>query len=160
MIIEVIPTRAEVRDHSGIGRTLVSSVRRETNNWHGSTRAFRKMYLQDPGGCVHPDLAGDDLLYSIKEKFYWPLNAVREQLQEEFGRDRSMWIYVDPSYDDTTFALLTLQTEFVLYQYDSKPWKLWWKSETEMKKELVKWYRVARTRYQKFRPLLGRRSKG
>jgi len=140
-----------------IVRTLVSSVRREINNWHGRSDAFEKMYLQDPKGCVHPDLVGDELLHSIKEKFYWPLNAVREQLEKEFGNEPPMWVYVDPCYDNTTYALLTLGNEHVLFSYGSKPWTFWWESGAEMGKELRDWYEASRVRYQKSRPLIERR---
>lgn|GEM_PF-2760422 len=143
-----------------VARTLVSSVRREINNWHSSRQAFRKMYLQDPHGCVPDEFVGNDLLYSIKEKFYWPLNAVREQLEKEFGNEPPLWVYVDPCYDDTTYALLTLGNEHVLFSYGSKPWTFWWKSEAEMGKELRDWYKTSRARYQKFRSLLERPSKG
>lgn len=125
-----------------------------TNIWPGRRDAFRKMYLQDPHGCVPDEFVGDDVLYAIKGKFYWPFHAVREQLKKEFGNDSRMWIYVDPCHDDTTYALLTLKNEYVLLSYASKPWSYWWKSEPEMQKELEQWHRAARARYQEFRGLL------
>lgn len=115
------------------------------------------MYLKDPHGCVPEEFLGDDLLYAIKGKFYWPFDAVRTQLEKEFGSDRSMYIYVDPCYDDTTYALLTLQNEHVLLSYGSKPWTFWWKSEAEMRQDLRRWYRSARARYEKLVPLCPRR---
>lgn len=117
------------------------------------------MYLQDPNGSVHPDLTGDDLLYSIKEKFYWPFDAVRSQLEKEFGNDRSMYIYVDPCWDDTTYALLTFQNEHVLFSYGSKPWTFWWDSEAEMRNDLKDWYEKARERYRKFAGLPAKKAR-
>jgi hypothetical protein len=132
---------------------MLRCTQKQVNEWHSRRDAFRKLYLQDPKGCVPEEFIGDDILYAIKGKFYWPLNAVREQLEKEFGSDPPMWVYVDPCYDDTTYALLTLGNELVLFSYGSKPWTFWWENEQDMKKDLEIWYEIARGRYQKYRPL-------
>lgn len=135
------------------GRQMIARVRKVINVWHGQRDAFRKMYLEDPKGCVPEEFIGDDILYAIKGKFYWPFDAVRAQLKKEFGDDRSMYIYVDPCWDDTTYSLLTLGNEYLLLSYGSKPWTFWWENEQDMKKDLEIWYEIARGRYQKYRPL-------
>lgn len=74
----------------------------------------------------------------------------RAQLETEFGCDRHRWVYVDPCYDDTTYALLTLENEHVLLSYGSKPWTFWWKSESELRDDLGRWHQSAVERYRKF----------
>ena len=132
------------------GRQMLARLRKVINAWHGRRDAFRKMYLEDPKGCVASEFIGDDLLYAIKGKFYWPFDAIRAQLEKEFGNDGSMYIYVDPCWDDTTYSLLTLGSEYLLLSYGSKPWTFWWKSESELCDDLKRWHQAASERYREF----------
>jgi len=129
---------------------MLARVRQQINEAHGDRTAFRKMYLQEPDGCVPQEFIGDDLMSAIKDKFYWPFDAVRDQLEREFGTERCMWIHIDPTYEDTTYTLLTLENEHLLYTYCAKAWKFWWPDEDEMKKELLEWHQTARERYKFF----------
>lgn len=138
------------------GKALLSHVRKRVNECYYREDAFRKMYLEEPDGCVPEDLIGDDLLSDIKNKYYWPVDAVRDQLEREFGRDPPMWIYVDPSYEDSTWALLTLDNRHILLTHCQKPWQFWFESEAEMRKELLEWYRSAQRRYRQVTAQSGR----
>ncbi|MGH7771439.1 MAG: hypothetical protein ACREQA_04310 [Candidatus Binatia bacterium] len=129
---------------------MLTHIRQRINEAHGDRSAFGRLYLEEPDGCVPEEFVGDDLMSAIKDKFYWPLDAVRNQLEREFGRERSMWIHIDPTYEDTTYALLTLEDEHLLHTYCAKAWKFWWPNEAEMKKELLEWHRIARERYKCF----------
>lgn len=126
---------------------MLAHVRKMTNETYDRRDAFRKMYLEEPNGCIPDELMGEELLYDVKNKFYWPMDAVRVQLEKEFGTEQSMWVYVDPTYEDTTWALLTLDNRHVLLTYCEKAWKFWFEGEAEMRKELRQWYRKAKERY-------------
>lgn len=54
---------------------MLSHMRKQVNDWHGARDAFRKLYLEDPHGCVPKEFGGEELLYAIKGKFYWPFDA-------------------------------------------------------------------------------------
>ena len=56
-------------------RQMLSHMRKQVNDWHGARDAFRKLYLEDPHGCVPKEFSGEELLYAIKGKFYWPFDA-------------------------------------------------------------------------------------
>lgn len=129
---------------------MLAYVCRQINEAHGDRTAFRKMYLQEPDGCVPEEFIGDDLMSAIKDKFYWPFDAVRNQLEREFGSERCIWVNIDPTYDDTTNVVLHLDHAHLLYTYCAKAWKFWWPNENEMKNELLEWHRTARERYKFF----------
>jgi hypothetical protein len=127
---------------------MLSHMRQRLNNWHGLRDAFRKLYLENRHDCVPSEFIGDDLLYAIKGKFYWPFDAVRTQLEKGFGNDRSIYICVNPCWDDTTYSLLTLGNEHLLLSHGSKPWTFWWENESELREDLRRWHQTATARYR------------
>ncbi|MGI8785236.1 MAG: hypothetical protein ACR2L2_16480 [Acidobacteriota bacterium] len=131
------------------GKSLLGHVRRKIEDAHGPG-AFTKMYLQDCGSCLPDEFISDDLLSDIREKFYWPAEAVCAELEREYGAKLFIGIYVDPSYDDKTSVLLTLGDDHVLLHYESKAWNFWWPNSGEMEQKLLQWHAEARERYRKF----------
>lgn len=131
------------------GAQMLRYVRRHANEDFGARDAFRKVYLEEPPGCLPDEFIGDDVLLAVRSKFHWPFDAVRDRLEKEFGREKMLWIHIDPSYEDTTRAIMTLDDERVLLSFYSKAWSFWWKDEQEMKSDLVRWHRTARGEYRK-----------
>lgn len=108
---------------------------------------FSTLYITERDGCVPESLLEDELLNSIHAMYYAVLDGLRDELRERTRTRDSLWILVDPSYEDTTaFALIT--DELVLCTGWRKAWHFYWPSEDEMAEELQGWYEAAAGRLQ------------
>jgi len=77
--------------------------------------------------------------------FWYPLSAIREELKERTGTKEFIWVFVQPSYTDTSFAVMVTGDK-VLFTISGKAWNFYWGSEEAMVKELESWYQTAETR--------------
>jgi len=73
----------------------------------------------------------------ILSLFYYPLSAIREELKERTGTKEFIWVFVQPSYTDTSFAVM-VTGEKVLLTVSDKAWNFFWEGEEEMAKELAR----------------------
>lgn len=121
-------------------KRFTSAVRKYVNEQFGDPEAFEKLYMGEKHECVPDDLMGDDLLLDIKEKFYSILHPIRERLEKEGMTKKPIYIFVDPSYEDVTTAIMTHGAEEVLYIIYRKPWHLNWETTKEMEEELNEIY--------------------
>jgi len=107
---------------------------------YGDPEAFEKLYIGDKDSCIPEEFIGEDLLLDIKEKFYSIFHPIREQLEKEKIAKKPIYIFVDPSYEDVTAAVITYGCDELLCVYYEKPWHLNWDSTVEMEKELNEIY--------------------
>lgn len=138
-----------------IGRRIIERVRREANNEYSyfdgdeGEDVFRTLYLVPRDMAVPEHLLSDDTLLDIhmdiRQLFFQVFDGVRAELLDHFGRDRGIWIAVDPSVDDHTTAILCTD-ETVLCIVATKPWNFWWRSEEAMAGDLGRWYTTAAER--------------
>jgi len=84
----------------------------------------------------------------IMSLFYYPLSAVREELKERTRTKGFISIFVQPSYMDTSFAVM-VAGEKVLLTVSDKAWNFFWGSEEEMVKELESCYQTAEARLKR-----------
>ena len=130
------------------GRRIIERIRSEINAPDGpftgeeGEDVFRSLYLTERFGCIPDHFLGDDLMVDIRSMYYWVLDGVRNELQERFAIKTFLWVVVDPSYEDSTYALL-LHDDRVLLQISRKAWHFSWESEDEMAEELQEWYEQA-----------------
>lgn len=103
------------------------------------------MLITERQVCIPEHLLGDEIVEDIITLFYYALSAIREELKERTGRKEFIWIFVEPSYTDTSFAVM-MTGEKVLVTVSDKAWNFFWDSEEEMVKELESWYQIAETR--------------
>ena len=54
-------------------------------------------------------------------------------------------IYVQPDYEDVTFAVMTTETR-LLFLYSGKAWNFWWEDEERLAEDLEDWYAIAERR--------------
>lgn len=133
------------------GRRIMERIRREVNaegaHFLGEEGedVFRSLYLTERFGCIPDHLLGEDILVDIRNLYYWVLDGVREELQERVGAKGFVWVAVDPSYEDPTYALL-LHQDRVLLEVSRKAWRFYWESEEAMAEELEGWYQQAARR--------------
>jgi hypothetical protein len=108
------------------------------------------VYLKDPDGCMPDDYIGDDLLMSIREKFWYPVRWILEYAAEiaapavplhEFG------IVIDPSYEDRT-DVLVFYRDRVLFHDSWKAWHFWWPSDQEFERWATEVWSHIQTRLQ------------
>lgn len=59
-----------------------------------------------------------------------------------------MRVYTDSTYLDPTRTLLTFDDRDILLAYCAKSWTFWFEDEGDMRKELRRWHRTSRPRYQ------------
>lgn len=127
---------------------MIEHVEQRARECFGSPSAFKRVYLTEPDGPAPVDPYDDDQLSAVKRKFYLPFDAVRTQLEQRLDCTYSVLVRIDPAIQDQTAAMLTLEDKHILLSYSCKPWKLWWPSRTEMRKELEEWYRTTLDRYR------------
>ena len=135
----------EGNERWSIGRSILERIRSEVNGEDGHFRGeegesvFVSLYLTERYGCIPDHLLGEDILIDIRNLYYWVLDGVRDELKERAGADQSLWIVVDPSYEDSPYAVL-MTDENVLLRIITKAWHFYWENEEEMAQELEAWY--------------------
>jgi hypothetical protein len=130
-------------------KRFTSAVRKYVNEQFGDPEAFEKLYMGEKHECIPDDLMGDDLLLDIKEKFHSIFHPLREQLEKERLAEKPIYIFVDPSYEDTTAAIMTHEADEVLFILYRKAWHLSWATEKEMEEELNEIYERIKERLTK-----------
>ncbi|GEM_PF-2660127 len=103
-----------------------------------------RIYLEPQDSCLPDEFIGDELLYSIQSKFYEFFVSITQALEKDFLEPQSgggTWIsiWIDPSYDDETYVLVTFQS-VVLLLYGRKAWNFSWPSVVDLKKEMADIY--------------------
>ena len=128
-------------------RRLKRTVNEEWDSWlvdeAGDT--FKTLYLTERRVCIPERLLSGEIMEDIMSLFYYPLSAIREELKERRGIKEFIWIFVQPSYTDTSFAIM-VTGEKVLLTVSDKAWNFFWEGEEEMVKELESWYQTAEAR--------------
>jgi len=121
-------------------KRFTPSIKKHVEEIFGDSDAFKKLYIGSKDSCIPEDLMGEDLLLDIKEKFYSILHPIRERLEKEKMAKKPIYIFVDPSYEDITAAIVTYDNEEILYTFYEKPWRLNWETTREMEEELNEIY--------------------
>ena len=118
-----------------IKERMLRALKESTEDqWAGGSgdrdKVLRDMYLTDPNGCcINEDYLGDDVLVDIKDKFYWYLDAIRQEF------DEFIEIYVIPSYNDAT-AYFMIYDNKLLYRGSCKAWNFFFQTEEELMEDM------------------------
>lgn len=144
-----------------IGRSILDRIRREVNEEYRPLAEedqdiFKTLYLTERELCVPDFLLGEDVMEDIISIYYFVFDGIREELEERLGTKEWISIYVQPSYQDVSFAVMATE-EKVLLVVGRKPWGFWWESEAAMAEELESWYEAA-ARGLRAEPLVGKRT--
>jgi len=123
-------------------KRFTPSIKKNVEELFGDPDAFEKLYIGKKGSCIPEDLIREDLLLDIKEKFYCILHPIRERLEKEKVAKKPVYIYVDPSYEAHTIAVLAYDNKDILFTIYEKPWRLYWETTRDMEEELNKIYEV------------------
>ncbi|MBC7264780.1 MAG: hypothetical protein H5T64_10575 [Chloroflexi bacterium] len=153
----------EMRDERGnsspegkeypFGRSILNRLKKMVNEDWGpwpvdeQEDLVKALYLTEREVCIPEHLVGEDLMDDIVNLFYYPLAAVREELEQRTGTEQFIHIFVQPSYLDTSFGVM-VAGEKVLLTVSCKAWNFFWVNEEEMVRALESWYRSAETRLQ------------
>lgn len=121
-------------------KRFTSSIKKHVEELFGDPDAFEKLYIGRKDSCIPDELIGEDLLLDIKDKFYSILHPIRERLEKEKMAKKPIYIFVDPSYEDITAAIVTYDNEEILYTFYEKPWCLNWETTRDMEEELNEIY--------------------
>ncbi len=149
--------QTEEQERWPVGRAILNRLRRTVNDPIGpygpeeGADVFTRLYLTERDSCVPDELAGEELLLSIRSAYYWPLDALCSELKERLDTEEPLLIVVDPAYDDTTYYVVHTFERVVLSGGD-KPWHFYWNSEDEMAAQLEDWYRTAAERLKPASP--------
>ncbi len=106
-------------------RTLKASADEKWGQLGDRDKVLRDIYLSDPNGCLPDDYLSDDVMSDIISKFYWVLDAIREEFEEFIE------VYVIPSYEDDTTYLMIYKSK-VPVKGHSKAWNFWWETPEEL----------------------------
>lgn len=116
--------------------------------WHwglgdDGERILRELYLTDlKGSCMPDKYLGDDCLKDIYDKFYYFLQAVRDEFKEFIE------IYVIASYEDATGYIMIFQDKLLLIESE-KAWHFWHNSEEELADEMYRIYDILLTKTER-----------
>lgn len=132
-----------------MGSSIMHRLRKTLNDPDGpfpgaedGVNVFQRLYLEERDACIPDEFIGEEILDDIHSLFYYPLEALRQELAERVGRQQMMLIAIDPSWQDTTlFVIHTGQR--VVFSGGLKAWNLWWESEDAMAEEFDDWYQRA-----------------
>lgn len=134
-----------------IGQSILERLRTETNealgDFEDESRAdpFKDVYLTPRDTAVPDAYLGDDLLLDIRELYARFLWSIADELRSRHIQAPAAWIAVDPSYEDTTVAVLGSGEE-LLYLHVSKAWNFHWPDEASLARELEDIYGRAEQR--------------
>ena len=100
-----------------------------------------EVYLGEYEGCL-PEGYIDDVLFGVRNKFAYLVNAVKEAVKEDLGFTGIPLTVIDPSYESETIVTLILPEEKkLLYVRYQKAWHLRFENEDELVEELVEIYK-------------------
>jgi hypothetical protein len=104
------------------------------------------VWFTDAEGCYPMEYAGDDLLNDIHTKFYCPLGYLRHVIEQRHPEIPKLFmaINVDPSYEDTTRAVMHAKNH-VLIKETQKAWNHFWETD----KDFNAWVRASLTHIEK-----------
>jgi len=142
---------SEQREEYPLGRSILrclsKTLNEEWDSWlvDEEEDTFKTLYPTQRRVCIPEHLLSGEIMEDIMSLFYYPLSAVRKQLKERTGTKEFIWLFVQPSYTDTSFAVI-LTGEKVLLTISDKAWNFYWDTEKEMVKELDRWYQIAEGR--------------
>ncbi len=142
---------SEQRKEYPLGRSILGrlkqTVNEEWDSWlvEEDQDTFKTLYLTKRRVCIPENLLSGEIMEDIMSLFYYPLSAIREELKERTGTKEFIWVFVQPSYTDTSFAVM-VTGERVLLSASDKAWNFFWEGEEEMVKELESWYQTAEAR--------------
>lgn len=88
-------------------------------------KVLRDIYLTETDCCIHDDYISDDVMSDIINKYYWVLEAIREEF------DPFIEVYVIPSYEDDTSYFMIYESK-LLVKGHIKAWNFWWETEEEL----------------------------
>jgi len=126
---------------------LKQTVNEEWDSWlvDEAEDTLKTLYVTKRKVCIPEHLLSGEIMEDIMSLFYYPLSAVREELKERIGTKEFIWVFVQPSYTDTSFAVV-VTGEKVSLTISDKAWNFYWDTEQEMAKELEGWYQTAEAR--------------
>lgn len=145
----------EYPDRKELEGRLFNSFKQKVSEKFGSgkedketKKLIERIYLDPQDGCLPDEFIGDDLLCSIQSKFYEFFIGITQALEKDILGPQKVsgtWlsIWVDPSYDDDTYVLVTFQS-VVLLLYGRKAWNFSWPSVPDLKKEMAELYYAMR----------------
>jgi len=142
---------SEQRNEYPLGRSILrrlkNTVNEEWDSWlvEEDEDTFKTLYLTERRVCIPEHLLSGEIMEDIMSLFYYPLSAVREELKRRTGTKEFIWVFVQPSYTDTSFAVM-VTGEKVLLTVSDKAWNFFWEYEEKMVKELESWYQTAQAR--------------
>lgn len=142
---------SEQRKEYPLGRSILGRLKQMVNEeWDSwlveeDEDTFKTLYLTERRVCIPEHLLSGEIMEDIMSLFYYPLSAVREELKERTGTKEFIWVFVQPSYTNTSFAVV-VAGEKVLLALSDKAWNFFWEDEEEMVKELESWYQTAEAR--------------
>jgi len=142
---------SEQREEYPLGRSIPRCLRKTLNEeWDSwlvdeEEDPFKTLYLTQGRVRIPEHLLSGEIMEDIVSLFYYPLSAVREELKERTGTKEFIWVFVQPSCTDSSFALLVTRDKALLTISD-KAWNFYWQDEDEMAKELEGWYQIAEAR--------------
>ncbi|MGB5931885.1 MAG: hypothetical protein WBH57_02300 [Anaerolineae bacterium] len=134
---------SEEREEYPLGRSIPRRLRKTLNEQWGSwpvgeaEDTFKTLYLTKRRVWIPEHLLSGEIMEDILSLFYYPLSAIREELKERTGTKEFIWVFVQPSYTDTSFAVM-VTGEKVLLTVSDKAWNFFWEGEEEMAKELAR----------------------
>ncbi len=128
-------------------RMLQRLKRSLTEKWWGrhSDRdlLLKDLYLTDlQGQCLPEDYLGEGLNEDIHNKFYWYLDAIRNEF------DGFVEIYVIPSYSDETVFFMIYDDKLV-YRDGIKAWNFWFTDEESLMDSMFEIYTNAFSKMEK-----------
>ena len=142
---------SEQRKEYPLGRSILrrlkQTVNEEWDSWlvEEDEDTFKTLYLTERRVCIPEHLLSGEIMEDIMSLFYYPLSAIREELKERTGTKEFIWVFVQPSYSDTSFAIM-VAGEKVLLTVSGKAWNFYWENEAKVAKELESWYQTAEAR--------------
>jgi len=126
----------------------------KTENRELAEKYVRDHYLNpDREGCVHEDWIGDDILLDISNMFYSFYRPIANELERESGTKESIFIHIEPSYEDTTITL-AYQSSMILYKDACKPWHFYFENEKELNEYAEQVYKEMKGNLEKRNKIL------
>ena len=133
------------------GSELVQLVKRNVKNAFNDENAFEMLYIGKKDACIPDELLSDDVNQDIHAKYYWLLDPIRAEIENKYKLQDPIYIYVDTSLQDESYAIMTLDDKYVLHILSEKSWNLCWDSQEEMGKELEDIYNQIDSKLQKIK---------
>ena len=134
-----------------LGNKFVQHVKEKVNDAFNNENAFEMLYIGEKDSCIPDELISEDINIDIHAKFYWLLDSVRKEIEKKYKFDDPIYIFVDTSWQDESYAIMTLDDKYVFHVLSEKSWNLYWNSKEEMSKELEDIYNQIDSKLQKIK---------